>query len=131
MGVLKDGSRRYGNRMPAIVATQQRGSHRRTLAAPTARTMKTFRPTQQAQVLAAIFIAAKARVELLQVPRIVFHAPEYYGLWHGESSGYQSTPILLVCCVQANLDIALRGIENLRLAAEKITRHDGTTDVPT
>ena len=90
MGVLKDGSRRYGNLMPAIVATQQRGSHRRTLAAPTARTVKTFRPTQQALVLAAIFIAAKARVELLQVPRIVFHALEYYGLWSGELSGYPS-----------------------------------------
>ena len=90
MCFLKDGSRRYRNLMPAIVAAQQRGSYRRALTAPTTRTVKTFRPTQQAQVLAAIFIAANARVELLQVPRIVFHAPEYYGLWPGESSGYPS-----------------------------------------
>src|ERR1700733_3525651 len=79
MGVLKYGSRRHGDLIPALVAAQQRCSHRRTLPAPTARAAKTLRPTKLTQVLAAILIAAKACVELLQVSRVVFHHHAYYG----------------------------------------------------
>jgi hypothetical protein len=78
MGVLKYGSRRHGDLMPALMAAQQRCSHRRALSAPTARTAKTLRPTKLTQILAAIPIAAKARVELLQVTRVVFHHHAYY-----------------------------------------------------
>jgi hypothetical protein len=62
MGVPKNGSRRHGDLIPALVAALQRCSHRRTLPAPGAREDKTLRPTKLTQVLAAIIIAAKACV---------------------------------------------------------------------
>ena len=40
----------------------------------------------------------------------------------------QEVCVLSECCIEANLNIAPRGIENLGLSAKKVTRNDGTTD---
>jgi len=94
MRVLKNGSGRHGNLMPAVVTPQQRASHRRIHLTVATRTTKALRPAQLLQVFPAIVIAAKSRVEFQQVARIVFHALAYYRLYAGESSGYPSRGIV-------------------------------------
>lgn len=78
MRVLKCGSGRHGNLMPAVVTPQQRDAHRRILLVAATRTTRTLRP-QLSQAFPAVVIAAKACAEFLQVTRIVFHAPASTG----------------------------------------------------
>jgi hypothetical protein len=87
VGVLKDGSRSDRNLMPAITASQQHRSNRRTPLAAAMRANKALKPAQLPQVLPASLVARKPVVELPQVPWVVLHPAKYYGLWLGESSG--------------------------------------------
>jgi hypothetical protein len=65
--------------MPTVTTPQQYRPNRRTLSAPAARTAKAIRPAQLQQILSAGLLTPEADVELLQVPRIVFH-PRILGI---------------------------------------------------
>jgi len=65
--------------MSTVTTAQQYRSNRRTLSAPAAWTTKAIRPTQLQQILSAGLLTPEADIELLQVPRIVFH-PRILGI---------------------------------------------------
>jgi uncharacterized membrane protein len=65
--------------MSTVTAAQQYRSNRRTLSAPAAWTTKAILPTQLQQILSAGLLTPEANIELLQVPRIVFH-PRILGI---------------------------------------------------
>ena len=76
--------------MPAAGALQQRRPHRPRFVVPASRTTKTFRPAELTQILSTGLLGGETRLELGQIPRIIFHFPRSYILWSPESSKYPS-----------------------------------------
>ena len=77
--------------MPAAGALQQRRPHRPRFVVPASRTTKTFRPAELTQILSTGLLGGETRLELGQIPRIIFHFPRSYILWSPESSKYPSS----------------------------------------
>ena len=57
---------------------------------PASRTTKTLRPAELTQILPTGLLVGETRLELGQIPRIIFHFPRSYILWSPESSEYPS-----------------------------------------
>jgi hypothetical protein len=65
--------------MPTDSTPQQYRPNRRTLSTPTTRTAEPIGPAQLQKILSASLLSAEAELELLQVPRVVFH-PHMLGI---------------------------------------------------
>ncbi|HVN20993.1 MAG TPA: hypothetical protein VMU05_19565 [Dongiaceae bacterium] len=59
--------------MATSTTPQQDLPYQRTFPAPTAGATETVRPPQLQQILAARLLGGEAKVEFLQVSRIIFH----------------------------------------------------------
>ncbi len=75
-GVLKYCARRWRSLMPAAGALQQRCPHRPRFVVPASRTTKTLRPAELTQILSTGLLGGETRLELGQIPRIIFHFPD-------------------------------------------------------
>ena len=62
---------------------------------PASRTTKTLRPAELTQILPTGLLASETRLELGQIPGIIFHRPRSYILGSPESSKYPSKPVIL------------------------------------
>ncbi len=62
--------------MPAAGALQQRCPHRPRFVVPASRTTKTLRPAELTQILSTGLLGGETRLELGQIPRIIFHFPD-------------------------------------------------------
>ena len=71
---------------------------------PASRTTKTLRPAELTQILPTGLLASETRLELGQIPGIIFHRPRSYILGSPESSKYPSAGIFCVI----RLDDAIR-----------------------
>ena len=60
---------------------------------PASRTTKTLRPAELTQILPTGLLVGETRLDLGQIPRIIFHFPRSYILWSPESSEYPSSTI--------------------------------------
>ncbi len=58
---------------------------------PASRTTKTLRPAELTQILPTGLLVGETRLDLGQIPRIIFHFPRSYILWSPESSEYPSS----------------------------------------
>ncbi len=77
--------------MPAACTLQQHRAHRPGFVMPASRTTKTLRPAELTQILPTGLLASETRLELGQIPGIIFHRPRSYILGSPESSKYPST----------------------------------------
>ncbi len=73
---LKYCARRWRSLMPAAGALQQRCPHRPRFVVPASRTTKTLRPAELTQILSTGLLGGETRLELGQIPRIIFHFPD-------------------------------------------------------
>ena len=76
--------------MPAARALQQRRPHRPSFVMPASGTTKTLRPAELTQILPTGLLVGETRLELGQIPGIIFHFPRSYILGSPESSEYPS-----------------------------------------
>ena len=76
--------------MPATGALQQHRAYRPGFVMPASRTTKTLRPAELTQILPTGLLVGETRLDLGQIPRIIFHFPRSYILWSPESSEYPS-----------------------------------------
>ena len=90
-GVLKDCACCRRSLMPAACTLQQHRAHRPGFVMPASRTTKTLRPAELTQILPTGLLASETRLELGQIPGIIFHRPRSYILGSPESSKYPST----------------------------------------
>src|SRR5579862_5720385 len=97
--VLEDGSRRYRCLRSASRAFQQNAADGPCFSPTATGTEKPFRPTQLRQILSASCPGREARLQLKQLPRIVFHRPKHYRLYEPESSRYLAWGIIDVCSI--------------------------------
>ena len=90
-GVLKDCACCRRSLMPAACTLQQHRAHRPGFVMPASRTTKTLRPAELTQILPTGLLASETRLELGQIPGIIFHRPRSYILGSPESSKYPSS----------------------------------------
>ena len=110
--------------MPAACTLQQHRAHRPGFVMPASRTTKTLRPAELTQILPTGLLASETRLELGQIPGIIFHRPRSYILGSPESSKYPSRIILgLENAVRACSNVSPR--ESARRSDELVrTSHD-------
>ncbi len=78
--------------MPAAGALQQRCPHRPRFVVPASRTTKTLRPAELTQILSTGLLGGETRLELGQIPRIIFHFPDPTSCGHMSQVNTHQTP---------------------------------------
>ncbi len=96
--------------MPAAGALQQRCPHRPRFVVPASRTTKTLRPAELTQILSTGLLGGETRLELGQIPRIIFHFPDPTSCGHLSQVNTHPAKILRDKRVERFEDIDLKDV---------------------
>ncbi len=119
--------------MPAAGALQQRCPHRPRFVVPASRTTKTLRPAELTQILSTGLLGGETRLELGQIPRIIFHFPDptscghlsqvnthlLYFYFSGDGAGHVQSLLLGAALVVAGFITILVGTVTDLIAANR------------